>query len=753
MQEICGQWLKYYKVNENKHEKYGAPAPYFRKKFTITGKVYKAELKIAALGWFKAYLNNEEITLNDEFLTSWTDYNKRIEYLCYDITNKISKNNAIGVVLGNGWACGTVNWGIAKEYYGCFNPCFIAEVILTYIDGRIESISTDDSWLANIGEIVYNDIMGGEYVDARKTLGAFSSAAYDDSLWEKASICDSRSHVLVKQTMPKTRVKELLTLKYLHTFENKRIYTTNQNMAGIIECDIKAKRGAQIIFRYGELLNADGSLYVENLRGAKATDTYICSGDGIEHFRPKFTFHGFQFVEVCADEDVEIFNLQALVIYSDLDRVGSFTTSNPITNKIYENTLWGQKSNFINIPTDCPQRDERLGWLGDAGVFARTANWQMDCKAFWEHFLSVVAESITEEGGIPCLAPIPKGFLIEGIGSSAWSDAFLMILSDHYDFYADRQVLEQYFPYAEKFICWIENHSVDYLRESYCFSDWLSINANLKEGCGDVDFRLFDLCYYAIDCLIMQKFCRILGVDTGKYQDKHMRTKEYFVEYLKQNPEILSQGTQTALLLAYRANLLQQEEISDVLISDIEKNGLTCGFIGTKYLLPVLTELERSDLAYNLATTTQYPSWGYCIENGATTIWERWDSYTKENGVCAHGMNSFNHYAFGSIVEWFYEYVLGIRIEDAGFKKILLKPYIDFSRKITSAKGSYKTSFGVISSSWAYTDSIIELVFEMPEETLYSVELPKMRTISSKLCKKNKDSKMLVIRAIKDETL
>ena len=184
MQEICGQWLKYYKVNENKHEKYGAPAPYFRKKFTITGKVYKAELKIAALGWFKAYLNNEEITLNDEFLTSWTDYNKRIEYLCYDITNKISKNNAIGVVLGNGWACGTVNWGLAKEYYGCFNPCFIAEVILTYIDGRIESIRTD-SWLANIGEIVYNDIMGREYVDARKNLGAFSSAAYDDSLWEK----------------------------------------------------------------------------------------------------------------------------------------------------------------------------------------------------------------------------------------------------------------------------------------------------------------------------------------------------------------------------------------------------------------------------------------------------------------------------------------------------------------------------------------------------------------------------------------
>ena len=723
--KISGEWIGYYVANKGlNEEKYGTYSPYFRKAFRAEQPIKKVELKIAALGWFKAYINGVEITKDEEFLGSWTDYNKRIEYVCYDITENIVKENAIGVVLGNGWACGSIVFGLAKTYYQVQTPCFVAEVVLTYADGSKESIVTDSSWKANVGEIIYNDIMHGEYVDARRSLGAFFAVDYDDKEWGFAQMRESRSALLVERKSSRTRVMERLPVRFLHTQKGADFYTTGQNITGILECTIRGKSGAKLVFRYGERLNDDGSVYIGNLRTAEVTDTYICAGTGKETFRPKFTFHGFEFIEICIEGKAEVEGISALAVYSDLDRTGNFSTSNGLVNKIYSNALWGQKSNFLNIPTDCPQRDERLGWLGDAGIFARSASWQMDCKQFFEHYLSLIVEAMDEDGGVPCLVPIPDGFLDNSIGSAAWSDALLSILSDHYDFYGDKSVVEKYFPYAEKFMVWLENNSVEYRRNAYCFSDWLSINANFKEGYGDVDFRLFDLCWYAMDCLWMQRFCEIIDKDATEYREKYIRAKTYFSERLSKDDKIFAQGRQTALMLAYKAGFLTLAQIEKPFVEDLEKNGMTSGFIGVKYLLPVLTELGHADLAYRLITNEEYPSWGYCIKNSATTIWERWDSYTKENGICSHGMNSFNHFAFGSCVEWFYEYVLGIKPLKAGFEEVRIAPYIDCEGVLTSAKGSYKTVFGTISVEWETDGKTAKLRVEVPQGIKYKIDVP-----------------------------
>ena len=717
-----GKWIAYYRKNEQFNEdKYLAPAPYFRKEFAPKAGIKKVELKIAALGWFKAYINGREITENEEFTTPWTDYNKRIEFSIYDITDKIGKINAIGAVLGNGWACGSIMWGQTRKYYNVGFPRFIAEIILSYENGESESICTDGTWKANVGEILYNDILYGEYIDRRRTLGNYSAPGYNDGAWENACETNGRTDFLTERTCPRITVKERLELKFVHVKKGKRIYTTGQNLSGILECKIKGERGAKLIFRYGEMLDKDGNLYTENLRSAECTDTYVCGGGENEIFRPLFTYHGFQFVEVTVEGEAEILSADALAICSDLDMGGKFETSSVLVNKIYSNIVWGLKSNFLSVPTDCPQRDERLGWLGDLGVFARSAMYIADCKDFFAHFLSVITEAMKEDGAIPCIAPCAYGFLDNAVGASAWADAFIILLNDLYDFYGDISILEKYFPYAEKFIAWVEKNSENYRRKTYCFSDWLSVNADIKEGYGDVDFQLFDLCFYALDCLFMDKFSRVLGKSCD-YNRKYERAKDFFKQNLIVNGYPIGGGRQTASILAFEAGLLGVNDIKKSLVCDLKKNGLTCGFVGVKRVLPVLCEIGRSDLAYELVTSEKYPSWGYSVKNGATTVWERWDSYTKENGFHDSGMNSFNHYAFGSCAEWFYSHVLGINPEKAGFSRILIKPYIDFSGKINEAFGSYNSSRGEISVKWKVDGDTAVLEVCVPDETAVSFD-------------------------------
>lgn len=707
------EWMTEDKLTRN--------AIYFRKEFTLEN-CQKAILKITALGWFKVFVNGQTVT-DEEFLPGWTDYTKRVPLLKYDITDQLKANNAIGVIVGDGWARGETEFGELKKYYDVESPCLYA--VIDWIDVYgMKHIEEQQGWKFGYGAIRRNDIYAGEVQDHTHDSTGFSCAGFDDSEWKDVKKIH-RDIYAETENLPKVSVHEVLQGKLIKKEEGKYLFDFQQNFAGVTRIDLKVLSKAVLTVRHGEILTEEGGLYVDNLRGASAQDQYILP-EGKYNLRPQFTYHGFRYAEISCDGEVEINKCEGLAIYTNSQITGSFNTSLSLFNKIMQNSLWGMKSNVMYIPTDCPQRDERLGWLGDVGVIARSLMYQFDCRTVLAHYLSVIQEAIREDGAIPCIAPNARGFLDNAIGASGWADAFISLIHDYYDFYGDKTIIEKYFSDAERFMEWIDKNSVEYRRNTYCFSDWLSIHADLKEGYGDVDFQLFDLYFYVMDCLYMAKFCRILGKSPTIYEKKYEQAKQYFEKHLCVKGTPIGQGRQTALLLAYKTGLLSGKQIETELIADVESKGLTCGFIGVKYLLPALTELGRADIAYKLIANEKYPSWGYSIANGATTIWERWDSYTRENGMNSHGMNSLNHFAFGSCVEWYYTYVLGITPLKAGFEEIMIKPYIDTTGILTYAEGSYLTKHGNIFVKWCVQERQAIVTVEAPKEIKCVIDIPGM---------------------------
>ncbi len=664
-------------------------AVYFRKVFSAKD-CKRAKLTVSALGWCKIFVNGQAVT-NEEFLPGWTDYTKRVLLFSYDITRLIRQQNVIGAAVGKGWAMGTILFGELNKYYQIPAPCLYARVEWEDARGNV-FVEEYDGWKFGYGPIIENDIMMGETQDLyRECKGLFQVGA-DERGFEDAAFFE-RALETEEKILPRVSAHESFAGVPLCN----GVYDFKQNFSGVVKLFVRSFSRAVVTVRHGEILDGNGSVYTGNLRTAKATDRYILP-KGEYVLRPWFTYHGFRYAEIAVEGNAEIVSCEGVAIYTDAPQIGSFSTSSALVNQIASNCLWGLKSNLHYIPTDCPQRDERLGWLGDAGVIARSSLYQFDCKDLWLHYLSVIAEATREDGAIPCIAPNTKEFLSDAIGASGWADAFLSILSDYYDFYADKALIEKYFPIADAFIEWLEKNSENYRRNTYCFSDWLSIHADLTEGYGDVDFTLFDLSFYALDCLFMQRFCDILGRDKTKYAEKYERAKAFFLRNLYRDGEIVGGGRQTALLLAYKAGFLSEEQICKPLVDDIERNGMTSGFIGVKYLLPVLTELGRADLAYRLITNDNYPSWGYTVRCGATTLWERWDSYTKEKGVNPHGMNSFNHFAFGSCAEWFYGDVLGIKTN--GNERLVIAPTPDWTGKIRRAQGAWSFRGGKVEVRW-----------------------------------------------------
>ena len=404
------KWITY-KTGEYKgvDDKYGNPAPYFRRQFSISGDVKRAEILASALGVFKIYLNGAEVD-SDYLSPGWVDYSKKLPYVSYDITDKLAENNAVGVIVADGWAVGHIgsNYTFKRANYSDRIE-FTALISIEYVDGRIDEIATDGLWKASKGEILRSDIYMGEYVDHRLSLGNFSLVDYDDSAWDQAEetiFKFSRNLYLEKYPLPPIRVKHTFKPILIAQNGNEYTYDVTQNIAGVLHLRLKGECGAMVTLRHGELF-VEGKIYTENLRKAEATDTYILSGEGIEEFRPLFTFHGFQFAEIKIDGNVEILDVTAEAMYTDLDSVGDFKCSDEVVTKIYQNALWGQRDNFLSVPTDCPQRDERLGWTGDAQIFCKSAMWNMDCKVFYEKYMADVRDAQLGNGVIPAVAPLP----------------------------------------------------------------------------------------------------------------------------------------------------------------------------------------------------------------------------------------------------------------------------------------------------------------------------------------------------------
>lgn len=715
---LHSEWISY-TTGEYKDAdaKYGNPSPYFRKSFRICKKVSSAKILISSLGVFKVYINGTPA--GEDFLSpGWVDYSKKLPLIEYDITDKIREKNAVGVILGDGWAVGH----IGSNY--TFKRCcwsdrieFTAEIRILYTDGSEDIIGTDGSWKASTGEILRSDIYMGEYVDARLSPGDFSAPCYDDSKWDFAEIPEfkfSRNLYLWRMPIPPVVVKKRFIPKKLSETNNRFLYDAGQNIAGVIRCVVTGDEGAKIVIRYGEILN-NGKLYTDNLRKAEATDTYILSGKCEESFRPLFTYHGFQFFEIETTGTVELLEVTAEAMYTDLARTGTFECSDKVVNKIFKNALWSMADNLYNVPTDCPQRDERLGWLGDAQIISRSAMYNFDCEKYFDKYLADIRDAQLGNGAIPAVAPLPKVGYYTYSGREicgGWSEAIGEITYNHYRMYGNKQIIRDNISTLKRLLSYYATDSKGYLREGgNSYGDWLSAGTECDKG-------LVASLYYARAAYIAYRLCIIINDDEyEKYSELYNCIRNAVRRrYLDKGLRLLS-DTQTAYVLSFKTGVINAQEARKNLKRKLIEDNmhLSCGFLGIRFLLPTLCDIGMADEAYKILCQRTYPGWGYSVEQGATTIWEHWDSNSVDN---LKGMNSFNHYSLGSCTEWMYEYCLGIRadIEKAGFKKVVIKPYICRTGEITACCGSYITKYGKIEVEWEVINNRCKYSVIIPRE-------------------------------------
>lgn len=716
--------------------------PAFRKVIHIRKPVSKAVLSSSALGVYQMWVDGNVID-DKQLKPGWTDYRYEIPMQQMDVTLK-KGNVCLAATVSNGWWAGP----ISRNVYGkdvC--KAFYCKLDVHYKDGTRETFVSDTTWRCSTeaSPFLLGDIYNGETYDARKSM-VWTLAKYDDSSWAQAVKNNDHHGTLIVEEGPAVRIRDLRlwrtpisiiiyegstpTSTTFGTINTK--YTTDglhkpvtlskgqtllidfgQNMVGWIDFTAKGKTGTTLTWRFGEMLNYNGdearldkgpggSLWTYNLRTAKATLNYIMNGTKEEEFHPSHTFMGFRYAELTATDDVEVIDVKGQVVGSDLTEWGEFKCSNLDVNQLYSNVWWGQRGNFLYIPTDCPQRDERLGWTGDTQIFSLTALYNSDAKDFYRKWMRDMRNSQREDGAFPETAPFCNMW---AYGNAGWGDAGIIVPWNVYMMTGDKDILT-------------ENYAAMCRWMDFCAKqtdgEWTHIGADIKTGdwlaYKKIDGRYVAYCYYAYVAQLMTKVARVLGKEdnAARYQElfEGIRT-EYQRRYITDGEINTGKDTQTAFLMALHYNMLfdsQKKRAREALRRNIETNGykLSTGFLGTGILMPTLTENGMTDLAYRLLLQRDNPSWLYSIDQGATTVWERWDSYTKEGGFHKHhwNMNSFNHYAYGCVVEWFYSGILGIQPDESqpGFRHIILHP--QFGGDLDYAKGATMTPQGKVSVEW-----------------------------------------------------
>jgi len=723
-------------VGYDKTDKYDSlylpPARYLRKSFRASKKITKATAYTTALGLYELRLNGNKVG-DDYFAPGWTDYNKRLYYQTYDVTDNIKQGeNVIGAVIADGWYAGYIGYGLlvrldkVREYYGV-NPAFMGQIHLEYEDGTTEVIATDTSWKSSEGATREADILMGETYDARMENSGWDAPGYNDVSWKTPKVYTYPNGKL--QVHPGNLVKNTERIRARIITEPKPgtyVFDMGKNIAGIAELKVKGSAGTSVQLRFGEILKGDGNIQTENLRLARATDTYVLKGDGVEVWQPKFTYHGFQYVEVTGFPGKPTLDaITGLVLSSIETNASTFSSSNAMNNKLYENIKTTQSANFFDIPTDCPQRDERLGWLGDAQTYMRSATYNADVAAFMTKFLIDLDDAQRWYGAYPNFAPFP--YSRPDQYAPAWMDAGVIIPYNMYKVYNDTRIVEYMYKGMEKFMQFQEDASTDYLRPGggNNWGDWLAVNEETSHDFVGASF-------YGYDAKLMAEMAEALGKteDAAKYRALFENIKKAFSKkYILENG-YTSEDTQTTYALALYFDLFPEgfaQKGAARLAEKIQKNGFkfSTGFLGTKHVMLALSKYGFNDLAYSLFKQTEYPSWGYSVENGSTSIWERWNSYTKddtENSDLNAKMNSFSHYAFGSVAEWMFQHAVGIDTEDAGYRNIVIKPAIN--KEMGFMKGSYNSINGTISSGWNWKGNKLVMNVEIPVNTFAKVHIP-----------------------------
>ncbi len=706
-----------------------APSPYLRKTFGATKAVSRARLYASALGLYELHLNGKRVG-EDLFAPGWTDYRKRIQYQTYDVTSLVrTGDNTLGAILGDGWYAGMIGWESQRHHYGPYPLGLIAELHLVYTDGSHDLVRTDESWRATAGPIVFSDLLAGETYDARRELAGWTEPGYDDTRWKPVLRLSPPGATLVaERSQPVGRIMELATRSVSEPKPGHYVFDLGQNMVGWVRLTTQAAAGTTITLRFAEMLQPDGTIYTTNLRGARATDTYICRGGGLETFEPRFTFHGFRYVEVTGfltkpSPDA----ITGIVISSATPPTGTFETSNPMINQLQQNIVWSQRGNFLSIPTDCPQRDERLGWMGDAEIFARTACFNMDVAAFFTKWMQDVEDGQSIDGGFPDVAP---RIVDTSDGAPGWGDAGVIVPWTMFECYEDRRMLERHYEAMQKWVAYIRRANPGLLwrsRRNNNFGDWVSIQSDTPKD-------VLATAFFAQSARLVGRAARVLGRerDAEQYEELFQQIKRAFNDAYVDAEGRVEGRTQTAYALALEFDLLPQDKrpaaVQHLVAAIDEKGGhLSTGFLGVRHLLPALTHGGRLDVAYRLLNNETFPSWGYSIKNGATTIWERWDGWTDTRGFQDPGMNSFNHYSFGSVGEWLYRTVAGIDTdpEAAGFRHIVIRPQPGGG--LTFAKASYQSIRGSIGSHWRVEGNRLALDVETPVNTTATVHVPARR--------------------------
>jgi alpha-L-rhamnosidase len=706
-----------------------------RKEFSIKKDISRARLYITSLGLYSASINGKKA--GDQVLTpGWTSYDHRVQYQTFDVSEILNNGkNTIGIMLGNGW-------------YRAFLPnqqdlhdleTYLAARIqleIIHTDGTRQLITSDKSWKSSTGPVLFSELYDGEVYDARLEKPGWDRTAYDDSGWVPCIAFDPGNTSIVPPASPPVRrIEELKPIEVLITPEGDTVIDMGQNMVGWVRLRVDCPRNTRIELRHAEVLDREGNLYTENLRRAEQTLVYTCKGGGEEVYEPKFTFMGFRFVAVSGypgrvDKDM----LTGIVVHSDLEEAGDFSCNEHIINQLQHNIVWGQKGNFLDVPTDCPQRDERLGWTGDAQVLAPTACFNMNCAGFYTKWLADLALDQDRDGNVPVVIPS----VLERKGASGWADAAVVVPWTVYLYYGDIRILERQYPSMRAWVEFMRSKAGDshlWEPEPWHYGDWLAFATTRSDYPGaTTDKDLIANAYFYHSADLLQRTAEIIGKydEAEEYRELMEEIKSAFIrEYITPGGRLAS-NTQTAYVLALSFGLIPEEmerQSAERLAADVNRFGhLTTGFLGTPELLHILTRYGYLDEAYRLLYREDYPSWLYPVTQGATTIWERWDGQKPDGTFQNPGMNSFNHYAYGAVGDWLYGTVAGIDMADEvpGFKQIVIKPHP--GSKMNDVIASHESPYGKISSSWILSDGEFVLRVEIPVNTTAEIFVPSTGT-------------------------
>ncbi len=709
------------------------PAPFLRKEFTLSRPVKKAILYATALGVYEPWLNGHKVG-HDSLTPGWTDYRFRVDRQAYDVTGHVAVGrNALGAILGEGWYSGTFAYKGQKENYGS-EPRFAAQLQVTYADGTSETIRSDGTWRANVGPIRYADLLQGYSEDRRLAWNGWANAGFDDRAWHPvetglpspgAVYPGSDSHPVVQSATidPVCVSDEVAAVKTTPVADGRLIVDFGQDLVGWVRLVVRGKAGQQVQLRHGEMLNADGTLYTANLRSAAATDVYQLAGEPTETLEPRFTYHGFRYTEIVGVNPKDVLAATAVVIGSPLVRTGDFTSSDPRLNRLFQNIIWGQKGNYLEVPTDCPQRDERLGWTGDTGFFIRTATYNFNVVSFIERWLVTMAtDEQGQDGTFPDVAPTLDRPSRAG---TAWGDAALTCGYELWRTYGDTRVLEKHFDQFSRYMDWMETNADHNIASVGGYGDWLNKGGGAKK-------EVIDTAYYANLAEQMADMATAIHRDAAAkhYRKLHDTVLKAFQQRFVSAGGSILDSDQTGFALAFSMNLLPdsaRKAAADRFLATIASRDwhLATGFIGTPRLLPALSKAGLDTVAYRLLLQDTYPSWLFQVKNGATTMWERWDGWTPQSGFQTTEMNSFNHYAFGAVGEFLYRFVGGIDTLGAGFRVITLKPIV--GPGLDSAQATFAAPTGDIMSSWRKTHDAVEYDFIVPPNVTATILLPTMK--------------------------